>query len=133
MIFEDTYVCQFLASDNELADPNSYLTLVIKHPQIPGVDYLAGLKVPRKKHVSTNKQLVSLKNVKKVLYARLFEKENSLFASFPPDTDKVFQRCLYNDYHLTKINRLIKVQEDLDDTYMVLQKYYPLLRDQFNT
>lgn len=53
-ILSETYMCALLLPDNEIQEPNSLFSYVIKHPQVPGVDVIKNISVPRYKNYSVN-------------------------------------------------------------------------------
>jgi hypothetical protein len=60
--------------------------VIIKHPELNGVDFIANMNIPRKKHLSVNTYEPRFKQIKKEQVIRRFNKPSSTFASWKEDT-----------------------------------------------
>lgn len=127
----DTYICEILVPDNEITQVQSLLNVVIKHPSYAGVDFIRNLKVPRLKHASVNSKDIRLKKVRKVVSVRYFQKPQSAFCKFVPDTAESLARCFEHDMRYAKIDKMIKDRDELRRTEQVLLQHYLQLKDFF--
>lgn len=62
---------------------------------------------------------------------KVFKREQSVFADFKVDTEKVIASCFENDRSYWKIQRLSKNTEDMRVTMQLLQQNYKLFKDIF--
>lgn len=126
----DTYLCALYAPDSTLDDQSS-LRFLIAHQQLPAVDFICNIKVPRSKHLALNRMTICHKSTKKLQEVRHFVKAQSLFAKYVADNDQIIQACFEKDVARTRLSKFIKVQKDLEDTKSVLQRHYPHLKHMF--
>ena len=106
--------------------------MVVKHPKLPGVDFIANYKVPRMKHISVNKPL-EMKQIKKIHIIRHFQKENSMFAKWVEDTPEGLAKAFYSDMALSKLSKFVKDNDDYEKTLEVLLKHFPKIKEQYIT
>ena len=109
--------------------PPKTIDIVIKHPQINGVDFLKHQVVPKSKHLSVNTLNIAHKAIKKVAEIRHFHKPTSVFAKWNNDTDKVIYKAFETDMELTKIKKFVKDPDDRKKLLDVLLKYYANLKN----
>lgn len=83
-MLKDTYVCSFYANDSTY---NNMVSLAVKHVDIPGVDFLMNVKIPRLKHFSPNSMPISQKHIKKITALRLFNISQSVFKNSVVEDD----------------------------------------------
>ena len=98
--------------------------MVIKHNEIQGVNYLR-FGMNKSKHLSINTMLALEKRIRKVKEIRHFVFKTSVFKNFVGDDKKVIDAGFESDKALCKIPRFVKDEEDRENTFNVIKKYYP--------
>lgn len=119
-----------MVPDNVVSEPGKTLGLVVKHPEIEGVDYINNIRVPELKHISIKKE-VSLKMVKHEWVVRRFFKPNSIFNKWTEDTPELLDKCFEKDIANSKLDKLIRDEKSLRLTCEVIHKYYALIKSIF--
>ena len=85
--------------------------------------------MPREKHHSIYRVQPVSKQVKKQKEIRHFSKPRSVFAKWREDTQKVLDLAYDTDMRFTKCHKFIKDEEDRRETFAVVKKYYPQLKN----
>lgn len=128
-IIQDTYMCAFYLPSNR--DLQQQLGLVVKHPDLPGIDYMMDLRVERLKHLSVNTVPIIIKQTKKEKIIRYFNKKTSVFAKWRENTPKTLERCFDMDIGSSKLCKFVLKKDDQDATFALLKKYYGQLIEIF--
>lgn len=112
--------------------PNKDIDFIIKHKDIPGINYLRKNQI-NEKHLSINKIAASEKRLRKIKEIKHFLHANSIFKEFVPETENDLDRAFEIDQSSTKIKNFIKDQDDLQKTLKVLRLYYRQIKQQFHS
>ena len=119
-IADDTYMCAAFL-------PSKPIDLIMKHKDIPGVNYLRK-KQSVQKHMSINQITASEKRIKKIKEIQHFSHATSVFKDFIPETEADLEKAFDLDQNQTKIRNFIKDKDDMAKTLGVLRQYYAPLK-----
>lgn len=128
LMMTETFACELFMKSSV----NSYQTAVaIKHPSVPGVDFLSSITIPNNKHMSINRLQPKFKQIKKLSEIHIFKKETSVFAEWRQDNQQFLDSAFKADIDYSKLPKVLKNMEDLSDTKMMLRANFGQLKTLF--
>ena len=110
--------------------PHKEIDMIIKHKKIKGICFLRK-KILKSKHLSINTLIAKEKRIRKVVAARFFVFETSVFKNYKFDTKDRLNEAFNNDIQKSKIKRFVKNHDDQIKTYKTLRKHYVGITHQF--